>query len=191
MTDARHPGLKERVISEATQFFFVFAYVWLLLAIFGLHKSLILTEAHIVERQGLILLKALAFAKIIFVAEEFKLGERFGEKPLIWPVLFKSALFAVLLIGFDLAEQAIVNRFWPRMEQVGGDSISLQHLQSVALSGTLAFASLIPFFAMREMNKVIGAANMHELMFVRRRRFEPAREEVDWERFHDLDETEE
>lgn len=176
-------------MTEATEFFYVFAYVWLLLAIFGLHKSLVLTEEHIVARQGLILLKALAFAKIIFVAEEFNLGERFAQKPLIWPILFKSALFAALLIGFDLAEQAIVSRLWPRLAREGGDAISLQHLQLVALAGGLAFASLIPFFAMREMNKVIGAKNMRELLFRKRQRFAPVAEDAHWERYRDLDET--
>jgi hypothetical protein len=189
MTDARRPSFKERAMTEATDFFYVLAYVWLLLAIFGLHKSLVLTEEHIVARQGLILLKAVAFAKIIFVAEEFNLGERFAKKPLIWPILFKSALFAALLIGFDLGEQAIVNRFWPRLEREGGDAISLRHLQTVALSGGLAFASLIPFFAMREMNKVIGAGNMRELLFYKRRQFAPVAEGRDWERCRDMDET--
>lgn len=189
MSSEQPIGVKERLIAEATQFLIVFAYVWLLLAVFGLHKSLVLSEAHVVERQGLIFLKALAFAKIIFVAEEMRLGETFKDKPLIWPMLFKSALFSVLLIGFDMLEQVAVDYFWPRAASVSGDELKLNHLHTILLALALSFVALIPFFGMRELSKVLGEGRMRELMFKRRRQFEPVAERPDWERYHSLDET--
>jgi hypothetical protein len=187
MTQAGRRSLKERIVSEAIELFYVVLYVWLLLAIFGLHKSLILAEEHIVARQGLIIVKALAFAKIIFVAEELKLGERFEDRPLIWPVLFKSALFALLLVGFDLAEQAIVDHFWPKAG--ADDALSLRRPESVALGAALAFTALVPFFALRELSDVLGAGHLREVMFQRRRRFVPAPDETQRERHLDVDET--
>lgn len=189
MSSERHAGVKERIVAEATQFLIVFAYVWALLAIFGLHKSLVLSEVHIVERQGLIVLKALAFAKIIFVAEEMKLGENFDARPLIWPMLLKSALFSVLLIGFDMPEQAIVDHFWPRVAAANSDEMKLDHLHTELLAAALSFAALVPFFGMRELSKVIGEGRMYELMFLRRRRFEPVPDPPDRERYRSLDET--
>ena len=82
MANEIHHGVKERVVSEARQFLIVVGYVWLLLAVFDLHRSLVLSDVNIVQHQSLAILKALAFAKILFVAEEMGLGERFREKPL-------------------------------------------------------------------------------------------------------------
>lgn len=170
MVNTTHHGVKERVISEARQFFAVFAYVWLLLAVFDLYRSVVLSDANIVQHQSFAILKALAFAKILFVAEEMGLGERFKDKPLIWPMLFKSALFAVLLMTFNLLEKAIEHKFWPH---AAGDEINMISLKTVLSVGFVMFVALIPFFGLRELGKVLGASQIYELFFVQRMRFAP------------------
>jgi hypothetical protein len=170
MANEIHQGVKERVISEARQFLVVFGYVWLLLAVFDLHRSLVLGDANLIQHQSLAILKALAFAKILFVAEEMGLGERFKEKPLIWPMLFKSALFATLLMIFNLLEKAIEHKFWPH---AGGDEINLVDFQMIFCAGIVMFVALIPFFGVRELGKVMGAAQMYKLLFVQRMRLAP------------------
>jgi hypothetical protein len=167
----RH-GVKERVVSEARQFLVVFAYVWLLLAVFDLFRSVILWDANIVQHQSFAILKALAFAKILFVAEEMGLGERFKDKPLIWPMLFKSALFAVLLMTFNLLEKAIEPKFWPHAAG-RGDEINMASLKTVLSVGIVMFVALTPFFGLRELGKVLGTSQIYELFFVRRMRFAP------------------
>jgi TRAP-type uncharacterized transport system substrate-binding protein len=161
-------GLKDRVLTEARQFFVVFAYVWLLLAIFGLHKSLVLSDEQLVYHQGFAILKALALAKVIFVAEELNFGKRFDQRPLIWPVLFKSLLFAALLIGFDLLEKALLDRFWPRAEAKSGADFGAHHLHYLLSVGLITFVALIPFFAVRELGKVFGEEELYDLFFKRR-----------------------
>ncbi|MCI0600715.1 MAG: hypothetical protein L0Y50_11285 [Beijerinckiaceae bacterium] len=168
--EIRH-GVKERVVSEARQFLVVFLYVWLLLAVFGLYKWVILADENIVQHQGFAILKALAFAKIMFVAEKMGLGEQFKEKPLIWPMLLKSALFAVLLMIFNLLEKAVEDRFWPH--GAGRDAINMTSLQTILSVGVVMYVALIPFFGVRELSKVIGAAGMYRLLFVRRTLFVP------------------
>src|SRR5262249_45823446 len=153
MANEIRSGVKERVVSQARQFLVVFAYVWLLLAVFDLHRSLVLGDANLIQHQSLAILKALAFAKILFVAEEMGLGERFKEKPLIWPVLFKSVLFAVLLMVFGLIEKAIEHKFWPHSAR---DEIQLVDFQMIFCAGLVMFVALIPFFGMRELGKVVG-----------------------------------
>ncbi len=169
----RH-GVKERIVSETRQFLIVFAYVWVLLAVFDLHRSLVLGDANLIQHQSLAILKALAFAKILFVAEEMGLGERFREKPLIWPMLFKSAIFAVLLMIFNLLEKAIEHKFWPH---AGRDELNLANFQMIACAGIVMFVALIPFFGMRELGKAVGAAQMYRLFFVQRMRLAPLSEE--------------
>jgi hypothetical protein len=114
----------------------------------------------------------LAFAKILFLAEEMGLGERLKDKPLIWPMLFKSALFSVLLMTFNLLEKAIEHKFWPHAPGPG-DEINMASLKTVLSVGIVMFVALIPFFGLRELGKVLGASQIYELFFVRRMRFAP------------------
>lgn len=190
MDEVRKAGLREKAVAEARAFFVVFIYVWFLLAVFGLHKWLILSDANIVSHQSIAVLKALAFAKIMFVAEKMRIGERFAEKPLIWPVLFKSAIFAALLIVMDMAEQAIIHRFWPGAGANSGD-VELGDLQTTLIAGVVIFAALIPFFALRELSRVLGETQLYELFFVRRRFFISAPETTNPQAPKDLDETDE
>lgn len=166
---SRH-SIKERAVSEARQFFAVFLYIWLLLAVFGLYRWVILADANIVQHQGFAILKALAFAKIMFIAEKMGFGERFKEKPLIWPMLLKSALFAILLMIFSLIEKAMEDWLWPH---AGGDQVSFTSPQAILSVGVVMFVALIPFFGIRELGKVLGAPGLYRLMFVRRTQFVP------------------
>jgi hypothetical protein len=178
MKEAPKASPKEKAVTEAREFFVVFAYVWFLLAILSLHKSIILSDAHIVQHQSLTVVKALAFAKIMFLAERWRFGEIFGEKPLIWPVLFKSAAFAALLIVMDMIEKALVDRFWPSVGARSGADFGAGDAQVVLSAGIVTFAALIPFFGLRELGKVLGEKPLHQLFFQKRVKFAPVREEV-------------
>lgn len=190
MDKGKTGGLREKAVAEARAFFVVFIYVWFLLAIFGLHKWIVLSDANIVPHQGMAVVKAVAFAKIMFVAEKMRLGERFAEKPLIWPVLLKSAIFAALLIVMDILEQAFIHRFWPGAGANSGD-VDLGNLQTTLVIGVVTFAALIPFFALRELSRVLGEAQLYELFFVRRQVFVSAPEATSPQAPKDLDETDE
>lgn len=187
MVNERRASVKDRVVSEARQFLVVFLYVWLLLAVFGLYRSVVLADVNIVQHQGFAILKALAFAKIVFVAERMGLGERFKDKPLIWPMLLKSALFAGLLMAFNLLEKAVEDKFWPHA--AGSGAISMSSLQTILSVGVVMFVALIPFFGIRELGKAIGAAQMHRLLFVRRTQFVPLPDDARFSNSNALDES--
>ncbi|MEF3366085.1 hypothetical protein V3H18_05995 [Methylocystis sp. 9N] len=167
-------SLAKKAEEEAKAFLPVFLYVWFLLAMLGLHKSIVLSQAHIVQHQGFAVAKALAFSKMVFVWNEWGLGRNFDHKPLIAPVLFKSALFGVLLIAMDLLEQALLERFWPA--HASADAVDLSNWRMLLSLGVVTFAALIPFFGFREFAKVVGEAEMRKLMFVRREQLVPVRE---------------
>lgn len=169
MNDERKKSLAKKAAEEAKAFLPVFLYVWFLLAVLGVHKSIVLSQAHIIQHQGFAVAKALAFAKMLFVWNQWGVGRRFDHKPLIVPVLFKSALFGVLLIGMDILEQALLERFWPA--HASPDGIELSNWRMLASLGVVTFAALIPFFGFREFAKVVGEGEMHKLLFVRRVQF--------------------
>ena len=52
--------------------------------------------------------KALICAKFMLVGRALHLGERFNALPLIWPTLYKSFVFLVLLLILNALEEVIV-----------------------------------------------------------------------------------
>ncbi len=53
------------------------------------------------------MLNALVLGKVVYFAEQIRIGENFETRPLIYRILFKSGLFAVILICFRLIENAV------------------------------------------------------------------------------------
>lgn len=167
-------SLTRTIEEEAKAFLPVFLYVWFLLAVLGVHKSIVLSQAHIVQHQGFAVLKALAFAKVLFIANKFGVWRVFDKMPLIAPILAKAVLFGVLLIDMDLIEQALLERFWPA--HADHDGVNLDNLRTLLSVGLVSFAALIPFFGYREFAKLIGESEMQKVVFVRRETFVPRRE---------------
>jgi hypothetical protein len=158
--------VRERVVEETKAFLPVFLYVWILLAVLGLHKSLVLSQAHIFERQGFAVVKALAFAKVLFLAEKTPLGRILAERPLIWPVLAKSALFGMVLLVIDLIEEWLIAKFLP--SHAGADALDVGDISILLSTLGVMTAALIPFFGLRELSRVIGDAEMMKLFFKER-----------------------
>lgn len=149
-------------------FFFIFAYLWLLLSVYTLHNTLVLTDWSLAAHLGTATLKALVFAKFILIGEHLKLGSRAEHLPLIWPILIKSALFSLVLIGFNLAEEALLHWLRPD-EAAGGDGMDLGSLPAILSLTIMTFIALIPFFGIRELGRVLGEDGILDLFFRRPR----------------------
>src|SRR5215467_3661340 len=96
--------LKEKGVVGARKFLWIFAYLWVLLGLFALHKSIVLAEPSFFH-QGFAVINALVLAKIIFFAEEFHVAEELSDRPLIYPIAYRSAVFSLILIVFHLVEE--------------------------------------------------------------------------------------
>ncbi len=104
MANERLLRLKTRAIDETRELFWIFIYLWVLLSLFSLHKALVLNEESLIYHQGFALINALALAKVVLVAEFFHVGDNLKNRPLIYPIMFKSAVFAVILLCFHIIE---------------------------------------------------------------------------------------
>jgi hypothetical protein len=169
MSSGQGLGYTAIIEEKLGHFIFVFGYLSLLLSVYALHNSIVLADWHLLGHLWPAMLKALIFTKFLLIGEHLKLGDRFDDRPLIWPILIKAALFSALLIGFDLLEGVIVGAIWPdRNADESPDLTSLRTSLSFAL---MTFVALIPFFGIRELSKVIGEAQMQKLFFRSRTTF--------------------
>jgi hypothetical protein len=166
MTNDRLTQLKERGIDEFRRFLLMFVYLWVVFGLFVLNESLVLSERHIVfTAQGFAVINAAIMAKVMLIAENLKLGRRFDHLPLIYPVAHKSAVFALVFMAFHAAERVLVG-------VVGGHSIaaSLPHMGGGTWQGAITVwaimaISLLPFFGLHEIGRLLGEGRMWRLMF--------------------------
>jgi hypothetical protein len=157
--EQEHAGsLKERVIDSIKTFLQMFLYLWLVFGLLAIHQSIILSQYQIDYRShGLAFLNALVFAKVMLVAEDLRLGDRFNEKPLIYPVLFKSFLFAIALICFHILEHTLIGMWHGHSVAETLSEIGANKLRGILSYGVIATVALIPFFILREISKAIGS----------------------------------
>jgi len=104
--------LKEKVTFQLKEFLVMFIYLWLLFALFAIHRSIVLAEVHYsYQAQGFAIVNALILAKVMLIGEDLKLGSRFRHKPLVYSILYKSLVFAVFFICFHIFEEVVVGVF--------------------------------------------------------------------------------
>jgi hypothetical protein len=105
---------------------------------------------------------ALIFGKVILVGEALKVGKGLERRALVWAVLGKSLIFAILLLVFHIVEEAI--RLWfesnPLSEAFADLGGTLPSLLSFA---AIFFVALLPFFASREETRILGNGTLWNL----------------------------
>jgi hypothetical protein len=148
------------------EFLLVALYLFLVFGLLVVYKSMILAEQHIdFVYHGFALINALALGKVMLVAKDLHLGERFDDAPLIYPTLLKSALFTVVLACFKILEDAAVGlyhgkSFAESIADLGGGT-----LQGILILTLLLFVILIPFVGFGELQRVLGEGKLKQLFF--------------------------
>ncbi len=167
-------ALKQKAIVEAKEFSVIVGYLWILFSLFTLHTWMILREHNLAAtlgfKVGVNLINAVMLGKVILVAQAFGLGEHLRNRPLIYLVVYKSAVFSVILVCFHIVEEMLVGMFHGKtiaqsIPKMGGGG-----LEGILLIGVIIFIVLIPFFALGEIGRVVGEGELKSLIFGRGRK---------------------
>lgn len=156
--------LKGKAMEQTKEFLLIVLYLWLVFALLLLYKSIILAEYHIsFAYKGFAVINALALGKVMLVAKDLHLGERFDDAPLIYPTLLKSALFTIVLACFKVLEEASVGlyhgkSFTESIADLGGGT-----LHGILVLTLLLFVVLIPFVAFGELQRVLGEGKLKQI----------------------------
>jgi hypothetical protein len=164
--------LKEKAISEAKKFAVIVGYLWVLFVMFEIHKLTILRGQNpatpLSYRIGFALINALILGKIILIAEAFHFGDRYKDKPLVYAILFKSAVFSALLVCCDILEELLVGLFHHKTVAESIPTLGGGGVEGAFLVGLMVFIVLIPFFSFMEIARVIGEEELLSVIFKRR-----------------------
>ncbi|MGB6698295.1 MAG: DUF1810 domain-containing protein [Methylocella sp.] len=165
MANERLLRLKTGAIDETRELFGIFIYLWVLLSLVSLHKALVLNDESLIYHQGFALINALALAKVVLVAEYFHVGDTLKNRPLIYPIMFKSAVFAVILLCFHMIEETLIGVLHGKTLSQSIPNIGGGKLQGILMVGIIMFVVLMPFFAFRELGRAIGTEQLRSLLF--------------------------
>jgi hypothetical protein len=119
------------------------------------------------QAQGFAIINALILAKVLLIGEDLHLARGFEHKSLAYSILYKSLVFTVFLIGFHIVEEVVVGlirsgSIAQSLPAAGGGSV-----QAILSRGAIEFIALIPFFAFREIGRVIGKNELWSLLLTR------------------------
>ena len=170
--DTSKPTLKQKAEHELKEFFWIALYLWVILILFQLYRSVLLAEEHIsVAHQGFAIINALALAKVLLVAKALHLGEWIEDWPLIYPTLLKSALFTIVLACFKILEEAGLGMYHGKSFQQSIAELGGGNLSGILCLSLIMFVTLIPFFVVTELQGVLGEGKLTQLFFRSRRSF--------------------
>ena len=171
MNKISRQAVVQRLTDEFKEFVVVAIYLYVFFAALIYLKAAIL-QAHGIDFApfGLAAAKALICAKFVLVGQALRLGEQHKNRPLIWPILYKSAVFLVFLLALDALEEIIVGLIHHRpiaesIAEIGGGT--LPQLLATSFVGLLM---LVPFFAFKALGEVVGEDNLLRLFFGGHRR---------------------
>ena len=159
------PSLRARLLKELKSFLIMFSYLWLVFSVFLVHEWSVLASHQIGFRfYGLAVVNALVLSKIMLIAEAMHFARRFEDKPLIYPIAYKSIAFTVLLMVAYIVEEIAVGMFHGKTAAESFPEIGGGGIVGVLTVGAIMGVALVPFFSFREIARVVGEAEFRTLM---------------------------
>jgi len=158
----------QKFLVEMRKFAIVASFLFFFFGAFTTYRRLILSQYQIDYFQyGYALIQALVLGKVVLVGEIFHLGDRFQDKPLIVPTLYKTFLFSILVLAFAVLEH-FVKGF------IHGENVAAIAADLASKSGAdivakilVMFIAFIPMFAISEIASLLGEGKLFELFFER------------------------
>ncbi len=160
---------KQKLRHEFINYWLTVLYLAIFFSVFSNYQRLILAHHGISYTEyGISVIKALVLAKVVLVAETLRVGRRVEDKPLAVPTLYKTVLFTLCVGAFGIAER-LVRGLIRGLGPMGAvdEVMSGFHYEWLARAMVVFFA-FIPFFAVRELRRVLGEGVLHKLFFQRR-----------------------
>ena len=156
----------EVLMRELRHFGTVFLYLALVFGVFALHAFVVLANNGMSYAfYGASLINAAILAKILHVAEALHFGEKFSDKPLAYPILYKSVAFGLLLVAAYVVEEVGVGLIRGKSLAEARPDLGGGTLAGIAAVAVIMCVALIPFFAFKELRRAYGGAAFDSLIF--------------------------
>jgi hypothetical protein len=119
---------------------------------------------------------ALVLAKIILIGELARLGKSSENRRLIISTVHKAAVFTVFYLAFHVLESAVRGLLHGQTFFGALRAATVTEGKELLSLAFVMFFAFIPFFALRETRRVLGADKFRDLFFAKRQ--PPSSDEV-------------
>jgi hypothetical protein len=159
--------LRQKAVREFKEMAALAFYLYICFGAVVLLKSAVLRDVGIdVSVWGIAGIKALLLAKFMLVGRALQLGQRFRNRPLIWPTLYHALMYLILLLILTAIEEIVVGtiRHRPLAESfthIVGPTV----FEGISLCLVL-YLILIPYSAFVCLADVFGERETVRLFFV-------------------------
>ncbi|MEF8730494.1 MAG: hypothetical protein V5B40_00780 [Candidatus Accumulibacter meliphilus] len=165
-SDQKGGHWKEKLFRNFGEYATIVIYLTLVFAAFTQYRRLVLA-AHDISYTNywIALVEAFILGKVIMIGSVLRIGRGLENMPLIFPALYKAVMFTLLVVVFTLCEHGLKGLWTGKgfgsglLEFLGKGSHEL-------LAGSLVIlVALTPFFAIRELGRVVGTDKIWALFF--------------------------
>ena len=161
--------LREKAVEELKAFAALSAYLYVCLGAVILYKSAVLREVGVsFTIWGIALVKAMILAKFMLVGRMLHLGKRLRHRPLIWPTVYHSLMYLILLLILTTIEELFVGLIHRRaLADSLAHIVGPTFLQGCAVC-LILFLILVPYSAFTCLSDALGERETFRLFFVDR-----------------------
>ena len=164
-----HGSVKQRVEHELKEFAAIALYLYICFAAILFYKAAVLQAEGIgYAPYGVAAVKALILGKFVLIGHAAHVGERYGHKPLIYPILYQSGVFLAMLVALTVVEEAIVGLIHGRTIAQSIADIAGGTWAQIAATCLLLWLILLPYFGFRQIGTVLGDGQLRRMLFLRR-----------------------
>jgi hypothetical protein len=158
--------LKAKARHELIEYGINVVYLTLVFAAFTVYRRLLLAEHGIAyANYGFAVIEALVLGKVIMLGDVFRLGRGLETKPLIYPTLYKTLVFSILVAVFKVIEHGLKG-LWLGVGFAGGlVELSEKWADELLFNSLILVVAFVPFFAIRELGRVLGKDKVSSLFF--------------------------
>jgi hypothetical protein len=155
---------KQKLFHELNEYLVNFVYMSIVFSAIVLYRRLLLAEHGIHLNDYFAgVIGAAIIAKVVMLGAFLSISRKFEHHALFIPVLYKSFLFTVLVVVFNIIESYI--RGFIHTPNLADAFNYLKSHIDLAWVGMiqLIFFTFVPFFAYKELLRRIGSEKMREL----------------------------
>lgn len=149
---------RQKLFHEFSEYLINVVYLTMFFGAFAVSRRLTLAHYDIyVDDYFIGIIKALVIGKVIMIGAFLRISRKYENKPLIIPILYKTVLFVIWVILFDVTEVLIKESIKLQSLSQSYQYLISEHFSKLWLGGLIMVTvSFIPFFAMKEISRVVG-----------------------------------
>lgn len=161
--DGHRTSLKQRFVHEMISFAGIAIYLWIILLLLKLHETIVLVQHGLVPEGGhSAIIQALIIGKVVLLAELLRLGNRIKTQTPAINIFWKSVMFAVALLLFDVLEHSAI-AYWngENIASALANTNTIGKILTIMAIMTIAF---LPYFAYKEAQQKYGEFRLWSLL---------------------------